>query len=78
MVVNLRSSLMFLDLHKGCGRIQDTILQGEQWPGNRRYSPSTNWLDMWGSKQAILGANNNIKRTEQFRLFLVDVISSTF
>ena len=33
---------------------------------------------MWGSKQAILGANNNIKGTEQFRLVLVDVISSTF
>ena len=27
---------------------------------------------MWGSKQAILGANNNIKGAEQFRLFLVD------
>ena len=27
---NLRNSLMFLDLHKGRGRIQDTFLYGEQ------------------------------------------------
>ena len=59
---------MFLDLHKGWGRIQDTILLGEQCRGTRRYNPSTNWLDMCGSKQVILGANNNIKGTEQFRL----------
>ena len=44
--------LWFLDLHKGRGRIQDTFL----WPGIRRYNPGTNWLAMWVSKQAILGA----------------------
>ena len=61
---NLQNYLMFLDLLKGWGRIQDTILLGEQCPGTRRYNPSTNWLDMW----VIWGANKNVKGTEQFRL----------
>ena len=56
VVFNLRNSLMFLDLHKGRGRVQLQMYRGSSGlgPGGTTPVQIDYNIDMWGSKQAIL------------------------